>query len=325
MKLCYYVAVVALSFFIFASPLFSEDAPSEKQVRKITPGKVIIPFERMRRIWGELISMDLETRTGTFRAEGDDKVFHFTVMPYAELLHHATYGDLQDFRIGERAIFRMHEDEKGDWVWLTYIQDEMNMLNGHREYYFVDEIDVRKQEITFTQAKFDKTFVRETNLILKIDDETKFWKQGEPAKITDIKVGDALRAKTHGLGKGRSRIAWHIFLDDESLQKFQSEQMQVHAQRMTQEGLPGYVDQVEENQLHITLFQEGQALAKNLKKQMTVRVAAAGVDRKPSSEPVIAKVIGVSNKGKLTHVQLSTDAPLTNFQITGLARLWLEP
>ena len=47
----------------------------------------------------------------------------FTVLPYAALLHHAAFGDLQDFRIGERAIFRLHENEAGEWVWLTYIQD----------------------------------------------------------------------------------------------------------------------------------------------------------------------------------------------------------
>ena len=34
---------------------------------KITPGKVVIPTDRMRRIWGELVSIDFKTRTGTFR------------------------------------------------------------------------------------------------------------------------------------------------------------------------------------------------------------------------------------------------------------------
>jgi hypothetical protein len=33
-----------------------------KPVLKISPGKVIIPFDRMRRIWGELVSIDLATR-----------------------------------------------------------------------------------------------------------------------------------------------------------------------------------------------------------------------------------------------------------------------
>jgi len=325
MKPYHRLTMITLCAVSLATPLFAQDAASEKPVRKITPGQVIVPFERMRRIWGELISMDLETRTGTFRAEGDDKVMHFTVMPYAELLHHATYGDLQDFRIGERAIFRMHENEDGEWVWLTYIQDEMNMLNGHREYYFVDAIDSDTGNITITQAKFDKSFIREKGLTLGTDEETKYWKQGKPAQLSDIQIGDAIRAKTRGLGKGRSRVAWHVFLDDESLQKFQSEQMQVHADRLKKEGLPGYVDQATGNQLHLTLFQEGQTFAKTLKEKAKVRVASAGVDRKPNAKPVSATVISVTTKGKLTLVQLATEDDLVSFHKTGLARLWIEP
>src|SRR5947209_2835976 len=103
--------------------------PPKKEPLKITLGQVIVPTDRMRRIWGELIQIDPKTRTGTFRNEGTDEVMPFTIMPYAELLHHAANGDVQDYRPGERAIFRLHEDENGKWVWLTYIQDEMNMLN----------------------------------------------------------------------------------------------------------------------------------------------------------------------------------------------------
>ncbi len=116
---------------LFAILFLAADAPTP--LLKITPGKVIVPTDRMRRIWGELISLDPKTRTGTFRNESNDEVLSFTIMPYAELLHHGARGDLQDYRVGERAIFRLHENAEGKWVWLTYIQDEMNFLNGHKE------------------------------------------------------------------------------------------------------------------------------------------------------------------------------------------------
>src|SRR5690349_20775035 len=112
--------------------------PTTKPVLKVIPGKVIVPTDNMHRIWGELISIDLNTRTGKFRKESTDEVMPFIVLPYAELLHHAAFGDLDDFRVGERAIFRLHPNEAGEWVWLTYIQDEMNMMNGHKEYFYVD-------------------------------------------------------------------------------------------------------------------------------------------------------------------------------------------
>src|SRR5271166_4308271 len=86
------IAVAALGVATDAQP---------RPAAKITPGKVIVPTGRMRRLWGELVSLDLKTRTGTFRNESNDEVLPFTVLPYAELLHHATFGDLQDFRVGQ--------------------------------------------------------------------------------------------------------------------------------------------------------------------------------------------------------------------------------
>ncbi len=127
---------------------------------KIIPGKAIVPFQRMRRPWGELISLDLSTRTGKFRQESNDEVIRFKVLPYAELYHHAAWADLQDFSVGDRAIFRLHEDEAGHWTWLTYIQDEMNFLFGHKEYYYVDRVDTASGKIEVTDANADKSFVR---------------------------------------------------------------------------------------------------------------------------------------------------------------------
>ena len=137
----------------------------------------------------------------------------FTVLPYSELLHHAAFGDLQDFRKGERVIFRLHQNDEGKWVWLTYIQDEMNMLNGHGEYFYVDRIDPDKGEIEYTQGNLERTppYTRAKNLILETDADTRFWKNGEPAKFTDIKLGDKLRAKTHGIGKGKHHRACRFF------------------------------------------------------------------------------------------------------------------
>lgn len=291
---------------------------------KVIPGQVIIPTGNgeMRRPWGELISLDLKTRTGKFRSEGDDSVMSFTVMPYAELLHHAANGDLQDFRVGERAIFRLHENDKGEWVWLTYIQDEMNMLNGHKEYFYVDKIDAAKRELSCTWANFDKSFVRQTNVVITTDGETRYWKAGAPAKFTDIKPGDKLRTKTRGVGKGKVRVAWEVFLDDESLVKFQTEQKAVHVKRIQMEGAPGYVDEVNGKEVQLTLFNEGGDIAKQLKAGKVVRIAPAGVDRKPTAASLTSTVTTTTTKGRETKVTLTLSAE-GKFQPAGLARVWL--
>ena len=292
---------------------------------RITPGKVVIPTDKdkMRRPWGELVSIDLKTRTGTFRSESNDEVMPFTVMPYAELLHHAARGDLQDFRVGERAIFRLHEDAEGRWVYLTYIQDEMNFQAGHKEYYWVDAIDRAAGKITFTQANADKSFVRQAGLVLETDANTRYWKQSSPASFADIKVGDKLLAKTHGIGKGKNRVCWEIFLDDASRDSLKAEQLAVHKQRMETEGLPGYVDAATGTTLQLTLFSEGVDRAKVLKPGQRVRLAPAGADRKPGAGPTTGVLTAIKPaRGNLHEVTVTVDAGTAGFHPAGLARLW---
>ncbi len=311
-----------LSFMLF---LFAESEEPKKPIRVITQGQVIVPTEKMRRIWGELISVDLETRTGSFRAESEDKVYPFAAMPYAEMLHHATKGDLSDFIIGERAIFRMHLNEAGKWYWLTYIQDEMNMLNGHKEYYFVETIDESSGRIGFTWARGDKSFIREKGLSLETNSETQYWKDGKPAKFSDIKLGDRLRAKTHGRGKGRSRICWHVFLDEMSLLKFRTRQIAVQDERLAKDGAIGYLDLIKGLEMNFTMFGSGIGLVEQLKSGMKVLVAPAGNNLKQTGESVSGTVVAVGRAGH-THTRpltLKLDASGKGFFEKGVVRIWL--
>lgn len=305
-----------------ASTLVGGEPALEQPVRKITPGQVIVPTERMRRIWGELISLDPATRTGTFRNESNDTVMPFTILPYAELLHHAAFGDVQDFRAGERAIFRLHENEAGEWVWLTYIQDEMNFLNGHKEYYHIDSVDADKKEFTCTDANADKSYVREKGLRFETNGETRYWKAGQPATFAGLKVGEKVRTKTRGTGKGKVRLCWEVFLDDESFLKFQTEQKAVHAQRMTTDGSPGYVDSITERTVTLTLFQESGELARKLKKGMAVRVAPAGTDRKAAGDAISGTVTEGKMAGNLGKVSVTLNADPAGLKVGNVARVW---
>jgi len=317
---------IVLFAFVFAAlmstvALAADPATPVKPVLKITPGKAIVPTDNMRRPWGELISLDLKTRTGTFRREPTDEIFSFTVVPYAELLHHAAFGDLEDFRVGERAIFRLHPNEKGQWVWLTYIQDEMNFLNGHKEFYYVDKIDGATGQLVCTDANADKSFVRKQGIVILTDGETRYWKNGEPASFADIQVGDKLRTQTHGNGHGDAHIAWNVFLDEASLLKFQAAQKAVHAERMQRDGLPGYVDARTGGELKLAMFRETGEFVGRIKPGSAVRVAPAGVDRRPTADPVAAKVTAV--QGNLLTLTLPAETAI--LPSGALVRLWTTP
>jgi len=306
-----------------ATPAPATPAPVHK---KIIPGQVIVPTGdgEMRRPWGELISLDLATRTGKFRNESNDEVMSFTVMPYSELYHHAAFGDLQDFRVGTRAIFRLHQNEAGEWTWLTYIQDEMNFLNGHKERYHVDRIDSEKGELEVTDINSEQ-WVRQKGILIETDKDTRYWKHSQPAKFSDIQVGDDLRTETHGVGKGKVRLCWNVCLDEESLKKFQDEQKEIESKRLKEEGSPGYVDKLDGTSLDLTLFQESGDLSHKLKPGMKVRVAPAGVDRKPTAAPVTGSVAEAKMLGNLGKVTVTLDASSTAFIPGNVARIWEAP
>jgi hypothetical protein len=315
-----------IAFAILASGLLlaADSVPEQKRALKITPGQVIVPTDAMRRIWGELVSIDLKTRTGTFRKEGTDELMSFNVLPYAELLHHASLGDLQDFRIGARAIFRMHEAADGQWTWLTYIQDQMNMMNGHKEYFFVDTIDSEKGQWTVTQANADKSFIREKGILISTDSDTKFWKNGEPARFSDVKEGDAIRTETHGVGKGKVQMCWNVFLDDASLAKFQTAQKTLETARLAKEGAPGYVDASNASVVDLTLFMEAMDISRSLSVGRKVRLAPAGGDRQPTAPAIEGTVTAARMQGNLGKISVKLDTPPVGFEVAGLARLWAQ-
>lgn len=146
-----------------------------------------------------------------------------------------------------------------------------------------------------------------------------------PAKpaLRQMHLGDALRAKTHGTGQGKTRVAWEVFLDDASLLKFQTEQKAVHAKRMEEQGLPGYVDASEAGQLKLTLFHEAGEWARALKMGQKVQVAPAAVDRRPVAEPGGATITEAKMAGHLGKVTLSMEGPTAGFKPSGLVRVWV--
>jgi hypothetical protein len=308
--------------------------PAKAPECKIKPGEVIVPVGKgeQQLIFGELMSLDIKNRTGSFRIEGNDKIRPFTVLPYAELAHHGAKGDLQDFRIGERALFRFHQDTQGTWSWLTYLGDEMDFLANHSSYYWVDAVDPAKGEITVSRGAITvsrgnapKTEWGEKGVPLITNAETRFWKSGQPAAFKDVQVGEKIRTRTHGVGSGKTRVCWEVFLDDESFKKFQEEQRAVHAKRMETEGLPAYVDSRNGKEVTLTLFQAGRDVFKTMTAGQKVRLAPAGVDRKPTGEPIPGTVTEVKPVRKLCKLSVTLDAaPAVGFLPPELVRVWVE-
>ena len=78
-------SLLHVSLFLLGGRMPAEDPP-KKPPLKIIPGKVIVPTDAMRRPWGELLSLDFKTRTGTFRNESKYLAGVYQGDPTAEYL-----------------------------------------------------------------------------------------------------------------------------------------------------------------------------------------------------------------------------------------------
>ena len=86
--------------------------------------------------------------------------------------------------------------------------------------------------------------------------------------------------------------------------------------RLQEEGSPGYVDKLDGASLDLTLFQESGELSHKLKPGMKVRVAPAGVDRKPTTVPMTGEVASAKMAGNLGKVTITLDASNAPFVIS---------
>ena len=77
-------------------------------------------------------------------------------------------------------------------------------------------------------------------------------------------------------------------------------------------------------EVKLTLFNEGSEIANQLKAGKPIRIAPAGVDRKPTTPPLAGKVTTIASKGRETKVTLTLATAEPKFQPAGLARVWLE-
>lgn len=300
--------------------------PATPAAKKITPGKVVVPVGKgeQRLIFGELLALDPQTQTGSFRNENNGEITPFNVLPYAVLQHYAAFGEMQDFRVGERALFRLHQDENGKWTWLTYIGDEVSFLANHFSFCWVDSVDPAAGQISFTRANADKTSVGEKGVI-ETDAETRFWKEGRPASFQDVKVGERFRARTHGAGKDQARRGWVIFLDDESLKRFQDEQKAVHLKRLETEGMLGYVDACNGTTLQLTVFNAAMPILKGLSADgRKVQIAPADARGKPTADPVGGQMTEIRTVKKSFPTTVTLDKEIAGLAPAQLVRVWLK-
>ena len=238
------------------------------------PGKLPKPqfnglyFGKMPRAWVEVLGTDPERWTMTVRTKKGEEVV-VPVRGDTELRVRDSWGDLSDYYPGQSVMLFVYHDADGKWAYPRAVQDEVQMMSGHKWWWTVDALDAAAGTLDLLRTEKDKEF--EESFRVGID--TKVWKGDKPEGIAALKVGDVVLFQTR-YDKGEAkRFAVELF-DAKGLEAIKAAQQAKHRERLTQRGLPAVVNDVEMLTGAVTVSVQWEAtdLARGIKPGASVEV-----------------------------------------------------
>lgn len=196
-------------------------------------------FGKMPRAWVEVLKTDPERRTMTVRTKKGEEV-EVPIRGDTELRFRDAWGDLTDYFPGQSVMLFVYHDADGKWAYPRAVQDEIQMMSGHKWWWTVDALDAAAGTLDLSRKEKDKEFKES----FRVGSDTKVWKGDKPEGLAALKVGDVVLFQTR-YDKGEpKRFAVELF-DAKGLEAIKAAQQAKHRERLTQRGLPAVVNDVE--------------------------------------------------------------------------------
>ncbi|VTT99460.1 Uncharacterized protein OS=Blastopirellula marina DSM 3645 GN=DSM3645_04345 PE=4 SV=1 [Gemmataceae bacterium] len=225
-------------------------------------------FGKMPRAWVEVLGTDPERWTMTVRTKKGEEVV-VPVRGDTELRVRDSWGDLSDYYPGQSVMLFVYHDADGKWAYPRAVQDEVQMMSGHKWWWTVDALDAAAGTLDLSRKEKDKEFKES----FRVGTDTKVWKGDKPEGIAALKVGDVVLFQTR-YDKGEAkRFAVELF-DAKGLEAIKAAQQAKHRERLTQRGLPAVVNDVEVLTGAVTVSVQWEAtdLARGIKPGASVEV-----------------------------------------------------
>ncbi len=207
---------------------------------QLQPGVVPPPFSA-HCVTGELVQVDKEKRAGQFRMDRTGELVDFTLTPegakverssqpkagaplkivpgVVSVMYHDTESSLADLPPGTRCRFHLYQDEHAAFTKASLIMDEFTWLSLNQITYRLDSIRLDQGELQGARQipppfdyHGDKVAVPDLGRgILPVDEATQVWKNGKPAKLSDLALNDTIIVNFSGEGAttpARCREIW---------------------------------------------------------------------------------------------------------------------
>jgi hypothetical protein len=218
-------------------------------------------------IAGELIGLDHINRTGILRQDRTDAISRshwdetlpFTMLSFGSLSFHGAPAELRDIPLGTHLHGQFYfeekagKDGKGAFTKAVRLEDDFSFFARQHRVWRVDAVDLEKGAVTVTGISGDGNQADAKPTAFAVNAATRVWKGRAIGSLSDLAAGQSvLLDLTVCTLKGPGRCT-EIWLDAESREAAIAHQLEVHRQFEREHGLPGRVEEVDNQQGIITM------------------------------------------------------------------------
>ncbi|MBA2115561.1 hypothetical protein [Bremerella alba] len=226
---------------------------------------------------GELVGKDHVHRTGTIRVSRTDKQrrshwdlpIDFRLLPYGSLAYHGSPATLKDIPIGThlhglwyvkdegeetKSLFYNRKSIEADFTKVFRLVDDFTYYQEKNRLWQVENVDLKEMKLQLVgQAEGED---KPTVIALDLTPATRVYLGKQIASLKDIEPGQKVLfnltwATLYGVGR-----CTDLWLDEESRQIAQAQQLAQHRLHQKDRGLAGIIDAVDNQKriLTVTLF-----------------------------------------------------------------------
>lgn len=226
---------------------------------------------------GELVGMDHIHRKGTIRVSRTDKQrrshwdlpINFRLLPYGSLAYHGSPAALKDIPIGThlhglwyvkdegeetKSLFYNRKSIEADFTKVFRLVDDFTYYQEKHQLWQVDNVDLKEMKLQLvSQADGEE---KPTAIALDLTPATRVYLGKQTVSLEDIEPGQNVLfnltwATLYGVGR-----CTDLWLDEESRQIAQDQQLAQHRLHQKDRGLAGIIDAVDNQNriLTVTLF-----------------------------------------------------------------------
>ncbi|HEY6167730.1 MAG TPA: hypothetical protein VI454_06800 [Verrucomicrobiae bacterium] len=175
-------------------------------------------------VFGELVKVGEDDRSGQFRADRTGELVDFTIIPEGAVKHLNADGKLSDLPPGLRCRFHLYQDDKGAFTRASLVSDEFSFLAANAITWRIEALKLNEGKLHVARQIPDtKNYNGDMERIpdighaeLLVTADTRVWKGDQQMKLTDLAVGDALLINLTGELPGKPSHCMDIWVGAET-------------------------------------------------------------------------------------------------------------